>query len=80
MILHHDGIATVHQCWDATEQPFDLCHFQGRSTVTLNLRRCRDNELRFTSHGARELARSLDHFARTHTLPAGHWPDADWSI
>lgn len=63
MILRHDDVATVHQHYDATEQPFDLMHFRGRSCMLMSLRLCRMNELRITTWLARQLAHTFDYFA-----------------
>lgn len=81
MISHVDtGRAVRLQCTDALERGFDLLHFTGSDLMSLNLTCARDRRLHLTPHGAAQMSRVLDHFARHRELPVRPATHDDWSI
>lgn len=78
-MIRHDAVATCHDLSDATERPYVVGHFAGSTILFLNLRYTSHKELRLTRHGAAELARILDHFARHEQLPT-EFPREDYMI
>ena len=79
MLPRQNELATMLSLCDATERPFDLCHFNGLGMMTLSLRRCRDNTLHIGPALAADLARFFDHFSRCHELPT-RFPQPDYMI
>lgn len=80
-MIFHDGFATRIEVYDATCRSVDLCHFAGRTTLSVVLPdNHRYREIRADRRTARELAALFDHFARHEQLPHRHAPPDDYQI
>lgn len=71
------GFAVVHEIHDAMDNQLRLLHFQGRPYCILDTRLAGPDGLFLSASTARELAFTLDHFARTRRLPTRNLPDPE---
>ena len=78
-MIRHDGLATCHDLYDATERRYTIGHFHTSGLAFLNMRQHNHQALRMDRRVARELSFLTDHFARHEQLPTS-FPQEDYMI